>query len=95
MLTGLNQVAHQALHDALKDKGAKMSNSEHYPLGRKVVNSDVWYEQFKLRRAGDDLKGDSVRKAFKRARNWLQDQDYTREYDDKAWFIDEADRQYI
>lgn len=93
MLTGLNQVAHQALHDALRDKGAKMSNSEHYPLGRKAVNSEVWYEQFKLRRAEDDLKEDSVRKAFKRARNWLQDHDYTREYGGKAWFFDEPDRQ--
>ena len=43
--------------------------------------------------AADDLKEDSVRKAFKRARNWLQDQDYTREYDGKAWFFDEPDRQ--
>ena len=70
-----------------------MSNSEHYPLGRKVVNSEVWYEQFKLRRAEDGLKEDSVRKAFKRGRIWLQDHDYTREYDGKAWFIDEPDGQ--
>jgi len=95
LLTGLNQVAYQALHDALKDKGAKMSNSEHYPLGRKIVNSEVWYEQFKLRRAEDGLKEDSVRKAFKRARNWLQDHNYTREYDHKIWFTDDADRQDI
>ena len=93
MLKGLNQIAYQALHDALKDKGAKTSNSEHYPLGRKTANSEVWYEQFKLRRAEDDLKEDSVRKAFKRARNWLQDHDYTREYDGNVWYIDEPDRQ--
>ena len=41
------------------------------------------------------MKEDSVRKAFKRARNWLQDHDYTREYDGKAWLIDEPDRQPI
>ena len=64
-------------------------------LGRKVVNSEVWYEHFKLRRAEDDLKEDSVRKAFKRARNWLQDHDNTREYGGKAWFLDEPDRQPI
>ena len=72
-----------------------MSNSEHYPLGRKIVNSEVWYEQFTLRRAEDGLKEDSVRKAFKRARNWLQDHNYTREYDHKIWFADDADRQDI
>jgi hypothetical protein len=38
-------------------------------------------------------KTDSVRKAFKRGRDWLQDQDYTREYDGKAWFTDEPDGQ--
>ena len=64
-------------------------------IRRKVVNNEVWYEQFKLRRVEDDLKEDSVRKAFKRGRIWLQDHDYTREYDGKVWFIDEPDRQDI
>jgi hypothetical protein len=31
----------------------------------------------------------------RRARNWLQKHDYTREYDDKVWFIDETDGQDI
>ena len=95
LLKGSNQVAHQALHDALKNKGNKMTNSEHYPSGRRVVNAKAWYDEFKLRRANDDVKEDSLRTAFKRARNWLQDQDFTREYDDKVWFIDEADRKDI
>jgi hypothetical protein len=43
--------------------------------------------------AADGLKEDSVRKVFNRARIWLQDHDYTREYDGKAWFIDEPDGQ--
>ena len=72
-----------------------MTNSEHYPSGRRVVNVKAWYDEFKLRRANDEVKEDSIRSAFKRARNWLKDQDYTREYDDKVWFIDEADRQDI
>ena len=78
LLKGSNQVAHQALHDALKNKGNKMTNSEHYPSGRRVVNAKAWYDEFKLRRANDDVKEDSLRTAFKRARNWLQDQDFTR-----------------
>ena len=94
-LKGISQVAHQALHDALKNEGSKAANSEHYPLGRKVVNSEAWYREFQMRRASDHVQEDSNRKAFKRARDWLQDYDYTREYDDKVWLIDEADRQDI
>ena len=52
------------------------------------MNGEGTFEQQR-----DDLKEDSVRKAFKRGRIWLQDHDYTREYDGKAWFIDEPDRQ--
>ena len=92
MLKGYNLVAEQALHDALKNKGIKITNSEHYPSKRRTVSADDWYREFQMRRAGDDVQEVSTRKAFKRAHNWLQDQDYTREYDNKVWFIDEADR---
>jgi hypothetical protein len=95
MLKGNNQVAEQALHDALKNKGSKMTNSEHYPSNRRIVSADDWYREFQMRRAEDDVREDSTRKAFKRARNWLQEHDYTREYDDKVWFIDATDGQDI
>lgn len=61
-LVGLNQVAHQALHDALKMHGRKIGNSEHYPSSRQVVDASLWYDDFKLRRAEDDAKPDAVRK---------------------------------
>lgn len=93
MLSGIKEVAHQALHDALKNKGIRVTNSEHYPLGRRIVSTEEWYREFQMRRASDDIQDESNRKAFKRAHNWLQDQDYTRECDDKVWFIDETDRQ--
>ena len=95
LLKGVHLVAHQALHDALKNEGSTVTNSEHYPSGRRIVSADKWYREFQMRRASDDVQEDSNRKAFKRARNWLQDQDYTREYDGKVWFIDETDRQDI
>ena len=95
LLKGIQLVVHQALHDALKNEGSKVTNSEHYPSNRSIVSADEWYREFTMRRASEDVKEDSNRKAFKRARNWLQDQDYTREYDDKVWFIDETDRQDI
>ena len=93
MLMGINQVAHQALHDALKNEGRKITNSEHYPSARKIVSAATWYREFQMRRANDNVQEDSNRKAFNRARSWLQEHDYTREYDDKIWFIDETDRQ--
>ena len=92
-LKGISQVAHQALHDALKNEGHKITNSEHYPLGRKIVNVEAWDSEFKMRRASEDVQDDSNRKAFMRARNRLKKHDYTREYDDKVWFIEEPDRQ--
>ena len=60
-----------------------------------MVSAEGWYHEFEMRRAGNEVQDDSNRKAFKRASNWLQDHDYTREYDDKVWFIDETDRQDI
>ena len=62
-------------------------------VGVSLILRPSWYREFQMRRASDDVQEDSNRKAFKRARNWLQDQDYTREYDNKVWFIDETDRQ--
>tara|TARA_Y100000385_G_scaffold43510_1_gene40366 strand:- start:1022 stop:1288 length:267 start_codon:yes stop_codon:yes gene_type:complete len=72
---GYNQVAHQALHDALKKHGSKIANSEHYPSNRQVVDASLWLEDFKLRRADGDAKPDAVRKSFNRARDWLQADD--------------------
>ena len=92
-LAGKSQVAHQALHNALKKYGRPIANSEHYPSNRQVVDASLWYDDFKLLRADDDAKPDTVRKSFKRARNWLQDNHYTREYENKIWFIDDPDGQ--
>ena len=92
-MDGYNQVAHQALHDALKKYGRKIADSEHYPSNRQVVDASLWFEDFKLRRADDDAKPDAVRKGFNRARDWLQANDYIREYENKIWFIDAPDGQ--
>ena len=90
-LNGYNQVADQALHDALKKHGRKIANSEYYPSNRQVVDAGLWFEDFKLRRADDDAKPDAIRKSFNRARDWLQANDYIREYENKIWFIDDPD----
>ena len=92
-LSGNNQVAHQALHDAIKNNGHRIKNSEDYPATRKVVDDTHWLDEFKLRRSNDDAKPEAIRKSFNRARNWLQEYDYIREYKNKIWCIDEPDRQ--
>ena len=92
-LHAYNQVADQALRDALKKHGRKIANSEYYPSNRQVVDASLWFEDFKLRRADDDAKPDAVRKSFNRARDWLQANDYIREYENKIWFIDDPDGQ--
>ncbi len=92
-MDGYNQVAHQALHDALKKHGRKIGNSEHYPSSRQVVEASLWYDGFKLQRSDDAATSDAVRKSFNRARDWLQANDYIREYENKIWCIDDPDRQ--
>ena len=67
-LEGYNEVAHQALCDALKNNGRKIKNSEHYPSNRQVVESDHWYAEFQLRR-GIEVKPETMRKSFSRARD--------------------------
>jgi hypothetical protein len=61
-------------------------------LVRQVVESDHWYAEFRLRR-GIEVKPETMRKSFNRARVWLQEHDYIREYEDKIWFIGDPDRQ--
>ena len=92
-MDGYNQVAHQALHDALKKYGRKIADSEHYPSNRQVVDASLWFEDFKLRRAEDGATPDAVRKSFNRAWDRLQANDYIREYKNKIWFIHAPDGQ--
>jgi archaellum biogenesis ATPase FlaH len=92
-MDGYNQVAHQALHDALKKYGRKIADSEHYPSNRQVVDARLWFEDFKLRRAEDGATPDAVRKSFNRAWDRLQANDYIREYENKIWFIHAPDGQ--
>ena len=79
--------------DAKDKQGHRIGDSEHYPSRRKVVEATHWYSEFKLRRASDKTTSEAMRKSFNRARDWLQANDYVREYEDKIWFIDDPDRQ--
>ena len=92
-LKGFHQVAHQALHDALKNHGRKIGRSEHYPSKRQVVDASLWYNEFQLRRDANSPTLEAVRRSFDRARKVLQEEDYIREYENKVWFIDDPDGQ--
>lgn len=92
-LSGFNEVAHQALLDAIDKNGRRIGATEHFPSNRKVVEATRWYSEFKLRRDSDETTPEAMRKSFNRARDWLQANDYVREYEDKIWFIDDPDGQ--
>ena len=66
-------------------------------MGAKSLNFYFIYIKQLLRpskwRRDRDAKPEAIRKSFNRARNWLQEYDYIREYKNKIWFIDEPDGQ--
>ena len=92
-LSGYDEVALQALHEAITKYGRNIKNSKHFPSSRKIVDDNHWLDEFKLRRSDDNAKPDAIRKSFNRARGKLQEYDYIREYENKIWCIDEPDRQ--
>ena len=92
-LSGYDEVAFQALHEAITKHGRNIKNSKHFPSNRKIVDDEHWFNAFKLRRSNDEAKQDAIRKSFNRARGKLQEYDYIREYENKIWCIDEPDGQ--
>ncbi|MDK3075443.1 helicase RepA family protein [Sedimentitalea sp. JM2-8] len=83
-LKGHQQVAHQALLDALRDHGQKRSGPD-FP-GKPVVHVDHWREACKLHGLLNNPKSkDGGRNAYKRAKEWLMNSDYVRSYQDYWW----------
>lgn len=82
-LKGNQQVAHQALQDALRDHGQKRSGPD-FP-GKPVVHVDHWREACKLHGLLNPEASDGGRNAYKRAKDWLLAEDYARSYDDYWW----------
>ena len=78
-LSGIMQMAHQALQDALKANGRKMGDKETFPISRDVVEVDVWRHKFQRRREADEINKQSVVKSFNRQRRDLQEHNYTRQ----------------
>lgn len=89
-LSGTNEIAMQALYDALRDHGATKSGNT-YPHNRKVVHVDRWREACGVHGL---TKGDSesaARKAFVRNKKKLMELDEVREWGDHVWRVQDDD----
>lgn len=93
-LSGMMEVAHQALTDALIDYGIANSTNPAYPTGRKTVSISDWKVHYMKKRAGE-AKQESLSKDFNRQVNELIKNDYVRKQDERVWFIskDDEDKQ--
>lgn len=95
-LRGRDEVALQALHDALEEHGEKRGGNL-YPHNRKVVHVHKWREacaKHGLASTSDDdpkKKADAERKAFTRAKERLMDLDAARVVCDHAWAVRDDD----
>ena len=60
MLMGINQVAHQALYDALKNEVRKIANSEDHPSARTIGSVAKWYRDFQMTRVNQAQEKPSI-----------------------------------
>ena len=73
--------------DALRDHGRRITNTAEVPSSCDVVTLDQWRTAFFAKRADDELSDETNRKAFKRASDWLQDNDRIRIQGQWAWAV--------
>ena len=66
-LTRNQEIAMQALHDAVAKHGRKMADTENYPASRHVVEKSQWRTAFLKIRIDSDVKETSVKKGFRTA----------------------------
>ena len=86
-LQGFNEVAHQALMEAIQRHGRRIEGSEIVPSTRRVVETKYWRDEAIRRGLGDGKTGGASRKAFDRAKDALQKADIVRECDGMAWLV--------
>ncbi len=70
-LPGAAQAALTALREVIMDHGQTMTETSTTPAGVQAVNIDRWRNQFRVRYGSDDVKGDTMKKAFQRSRELL------------------------
>jgi hypothetical protein len=89
-LSGKNEVAMQALYEALHGHGhghgqVKLGNS--YPSNRKVVHVDRWRASCNAHGLTSGVSDSAARTAFKRAKDKLMDLNEVREWGDHVWRV--------
>ena len=89
-IRGKNEVAIQALNDALRDHGTTRSGNS-YPTNRKVVDVDKWREACGVHGLTTGATGAAARMAFKRAKDKLMDMDEVREFGGHVWRVQDDD----
>lgn len=89
-LSGKNEVAMQALYDALRDHGETRTGNLD-PANRKVVHVDKWREACLSKGLTDGVSDSSARVAFKRAKDKLMDLNEVRQQDDYVWRVNDDD----
>ena len=85
-LTGKNQVAMQALYDALRDHGTTKSG-DMFPANRRVVHVNRWRDACADHGLTTGVSESAARQAFKRAKDKLMDMDEVREKGDHVWRV--------
>ena len=85
-LKGKNEVAMQALYDALRDHGTTRSGNL-YPANRKVVNVDHWRAACDAHGLTAGISDSAARTAFKRAKDKLMEMDEVREWGGFVWRV--------
>ena len=89
-LSGKNEVAMQALQEALRDHGSTKGGNV-YPAGRPVVHVDRWREACDAHGLTGGTSEGAGRVAFKRAKDKLMDMNEVREWGDHVWRVQDAD----
>lgn len=89
-IRGKNEVAMQALNDALRDHGSTRSGNG-YPSNRKVVDVDHWREECGVHGLTTGATDAAARMAFKRAKDKLMDMDEVREVGSHVWRVRDDD----
>jgi hypothetical protein len=89
-LSGKNEVAIQALTDALRDHGTTRSGNC-YPNDRKVVEVDKWRDACGVHGLTSGATDAAARMAFKRAKDKLMDMNEVREFGGHVWRVQGGD----
>ena len=90
-LTGRDEVAAQALDEAIRLSGSTRSG-ENFPHNRKIVELSAWRERCRVNGLTDpEASADTQRKAFTRAKERLLDRDYVRVWDQFVWKVTDDD----